>query len=137
MAKILVIDDCAEFREAVNDLLCEEGYDVELAENSEAAMSLFEQKEFDLVVCDLALPLEGGDAEEGIEDDGCAMVGVHTIYSLSKKYPAMPIIAVSGQLTGKPLEAISKFGAVRCISKPFASEVFLKAVQEELEKRSG
>jgi two-component system, OmpR family, response regulator len=54
--KILVVDDELTIRTLVRRYLEREGYQVEIAENGETAMRLFEQMEPELVVLDLMLP---------------------------------------------------------------------------------
>ncbi len=55
-AKILVVDDELTIRTLVRRYLEREGYQVEIAENGETALRLFEQMEPELVVLDLMLP---------------------------------------------------------------------------------
>ncbi|WP_218080134.1 response regulator transcription factor [Anthocerotibacter panamensis] len=54
--KILVVDDELTIRTLVRRYLEREGYQVEIAENGEMALRLFEQMEPELVVLDLMLP---------------------------------------------------------------------------------
>ncbi len=128
MKNVLIIDDCESFREMVVDILSEEGFVVEAAENPETALQLCESTKFDLILCDLVMPVED-------EDSNSAMVGVSAIRAISKKYPSIPVVAVSGELTGAPLDAIQNFGAVSCLSKPFGREDLLKAVERSLSTR--
>lgn len=134
MTKVLIIDDCEDFRESVFEILADEGYSVEVADGPETALAACETQQFDLILCDLVLP----DQEDEYADEGdasvSAIVGVHTIRQLSKKYPGIPLVAVSGELTGAPLEAIQSFGAVRCLSKPFGREDLLMAVRAVLQQ---
>ena len=127
MKKVLVIDDCKDFTEVVNELLSDAGYGVSVVDNAEDGIRRCEEESFDIVLCDLVLPSPDSG---GIFDDSndSAMVGVHTIHALSTKFPKLPIIAVSGQLTGSPLKSIERFGAVTCLSKPFGRDELLAAV---------
>jgi len=54
--KILVVDDELTIRTLVRRYLEREGYQVEIAENGEIALRIFEQMEPELVVLDLMLP---------------------------------------------------------------------------------
>ncbi len=56
MAKILVIDDDAQVRELLNVNLKEMGHNVLLVENGRKGLSLVEDENPDLVICDLILP---------------------------------------------------------------------------------
>jgi len=53
---ILVMEDDATISAALDMILTEVGYDVDVAETGEAALELFEQKPFDLIIADLKLP---------------------------------------------------------------------------------
>jgi len=130
MKRVLVIDDCADFREVVSDLLDDAGYKVNVAESAEQALKQCEAETFDIVLCDLVMPVPDEENPELVSDS--AMVGVHTIHALSKKYPDLPIIAVSGQLTGDSLKGISQFGAVTSLAKPFGRDELMQAVESAL-----
>ena len=53
---ILVMEDDQTISAALDMILTEAGYDVDVAETGEAALELFEQKGFDLIIADLKLP---------------------------------------------------------------------------------
>ena len=129
MTRVLVIDDCEELRLIVGDLLEDLGMEVFSAEDVKAAWKQLDSQSFDLVLCDLVMPL---DEEDDEEDNSSAMVGVHAIHELSKRYPKLPIVASSGELTGEPLRAIRQFGALTTISKPFGQEELRAAVEYAL-----
>src|SRR5437588_9220280 len=56
----LIIDDEAEIRESLQTLLELEGYDVEAAGSGEEGLARVEERPFDLVLLDLALPDRNG-----------------------------------------------------------------------------
>ena len=133
MKNILIVDDCQEFGEVVGDFLTEAGYNITIASDGESALQLCAQSVFDVILCDLVLPC--GDSEMFDEGSSSAMAGVHLIHVLSKKYPQVPVLAISGQLTGESLQGISQFGAVRCLAKPVTQTQLLQAVQAALESQ--
>ena len=53
MAKILVVDDEIGIRELLSDILTDEGYAVETAENAETARRRIGAEEFDLILLDI------------------------------------------------------------------------------------
>ena len=57
---VLIIDDEAEIRESLQTLLELEGYDVEAAGSGEEGLARVEERPFDLVLLDLALPDRNG-----------------------------------------------------------------------------
>jgi CheY-like chemotaxis protein len=105
MKKLLIVDDCKEFCEALGELLSEAGYEISCAGDAAEALKLCENESFALVFCDIALPSGKG----GILDEhgGSAM-------------------------TGMPLQGLTSFGAARCLSKPFSREDLLATVEDVL-----
>lgn len=125
MSRLLVIDDCDEFRETLGEMLQACGHDVTLADGPASAEVLIKGNNFDLFLCDLVMP-----AAEF--DDQSAMVGVHFISQLAKSHPEIPVVAISGELTGDPLEAVRHFGARGALSKPFSQPQLMRLVREIL-----
>lgn len=58
--KILVIEDDQFLRELYDELLKEEGYEVDLAEDGEIGLNKFTQGGYDLVLLDIMLPKVDG-----------------------------------------------------------------------------
>jgi CheY-like chemotaxis protein len=63
--RVLVVDDDAEVRETMQDILELEGYDVTLASSGEEALAAFEIDSFPVVLLDIRLP--GIDGIETLE----------------------------------------------------------------------
>jgi DNA-binding response OmpR family regulator len=59
-ARIIVVEDEPDLREAVAEYLGASGYDVTMAENAVAARALFETQSFHLAMLDIAMPGEDG-----------------------------------------------------------------------------
>ncbi|WP_176478971.1 response regulator transcription factor [Mesorhizobium sp. WSM3860] len=59
-ARIIVVEDEPDLREAVAEYLGASGYDVATAENASAARSLLEAQPFHLAILDIAMPGEDG-----------------------------------------------------------------------------
>jgi len=55
-ARILVVDDEAPMREALNDWLMEDGYEVGLAESGKNAIAMVMEKGWDVILLDLKMP---------------------------------------------------------------------------------
>ena len=60
------------------------------------------------------------------------MVGVHAIHKISQNFPHVPVVAISGALTGAPLQAIQQFGAHTTLSKPFGRDELQAAIEYAL-----
>ena len=59
---ILVIDDDQSIRSLVEQVLCEYGYNLLLAENGSKGLEIFRQTQIDMVLLDLSMPgMQGGE----------------------------------------------------------------------------
>ncbi len=122
MARILVVDDDEQVRTTLRQTLEREGYDVVDAHDGNAGMKRFWKEGADLVITDIIMA-----EKEGLE----------TIMVLSRDFPEVKIIAISGGGRVGPDEYLSmakKFGAHLTLTKPFDREALLSAVRELLEK---
>jgi len=133
MTRVLVIDDCEELTEILTVLLKDEGYTVQVAYTTADAMNCLEHDVFDLVLCDLVLPLdEELSSDVPHHESDSAMVGAHCIHQMTQRYPTLPVIAISGELVGTPLSVMQQFGAKASLSKPFGRAELVKVVQSVL-----
>lgn len=120
---ILVIDDDAQLRGFLREVLDQEGFQVLEAENGNVGSVLFERHRPDLVLTDIVMP-----EKEGME----------LIMELRRADPALPIIAMSGGnagFSGSYLSAAGKLGADATLAKPFTASHLLAAIQELLKPR--
>ena len=118
MARILVIDDEAQMREVLCQALERRGHTVDQAGDGREAMHRLAERQPDLVITDLVMP---------------EMEGIETIQALRRKYPAIPIIAISGGGRLEPenyLALAGQIGANRTFAKPFRMEEIVSAVRE-------
>lgn len=121
MTEILVAEDVAEMREAIEIVLEAEGYNVTLAEDGEVASRLLEEGAFALVILDIWMPKKGG---------------LELMKEVAENYPETTIIAISGGGPDATLENVTSladlYGAIRVLYKPFEDEELLGAVREAL-----
>jgi CheY-like chemotaxis protein len=54
--RILVVEDHSETLEALSNLLSHFGHEISVADGAQNAMNMIDSKEFDVVLCDIALP---------------------------------------------------------------------------------
>jgi CheY-like chemotaxis protein len=54
--RILVVEDHSETLQALSSLLSHFGHEVSVADGARNALSILDSKEFDVVLCDIALP---------------------------------------------------------------------------------
>ncbi len=88
--QILVVDDEASIRESLGMFLLSAGYDVTLAENGVNAVSQMTRTVPDLIVTDLCMP---------------QMSGIELISHVRRQYPAISIVAMSGDYQGEAVPA--------------------------------
>jgi CheY-like chemotaxis protein len=54
--RILVVEDHSETLEALSHLLSHFGHEISVADGAQNALNIIDSKEFDVVLCDIALP---------------------------------------------------------------------------------
>jgi CheY-like chemotaxis protein len=118
MARLLVLEDDVDFRNALRKMLEKAGYAVDVAANGRQGVEFFKDTPPDLVITDMQMPSQGG---------------VKTIDIIRGVAPEVPIIAMSGSTKGE-LEAAMVNGANMRLSKPFDLDDLLSAVSMLLEE---
>ena len=121
MNRVLVIDDDEQVREMLRRMLEYEGLEVLEAGDGEEGLRLFADSPVQLVITDILMP-----NKEGLE----------TIMGLRRKYPQLPIIAISGGGFSGSLDYLStanKLGATLTIAKPFTRQQMIDAVNKVLD----
>jgi len=119
-SRILIIDDEAQIRDMLHQMLTREGYQVVNAPDGKVGMKLCREQPVDLIITDIIMP----------EKDGIEM-----ILELRHDFPNLKIIAISGGGRLGPdgyLEMAQKLGAHRTFFKPFNRREILDAVEELL-----
>jgi CheY-like chemotaxis protein len=112
MARILVCEDDAVYRELTGGILSARGHDVVFAEDGHQAINKLLDGQFDLIVTDLVMP--GPD-------------GLEIIRSIRENQGQVPVLAMSGglgNLKDPLLLAASVMGASKVIEKPFRGRDF-------------
>lgn len=120
MARILIVDDTAEMRELLKNIVELAGHQVVEAESGRAGLERFAAQPADLVMTDIIMP---------------DMDGNELIAKLRAVAPKVKIVAVSGGGRVRNLgvlQVAQKFGADRVLSKPFRKEDVLRVVDELL-----
>lgn len=115
--RILVIDDEAGIREALDALLSSVGYEVSTAESGNVAVERAEREPFDLAITDLRMP---------------GLSGVDTVAALRRIKPSLPVIVVSGYVSDESARRCSEAGAARIVSKPFDIDDLLHIIDVAL-----
>jgi CheY-like chemotaxis protein len=115
---ILIIDDDADVRNALQLVLKRAGYHPMLAESGQAAIELMtkhdEATRVAAILCDLEMP----------EMDGATVIA-----HLHKQHPMIPIIVLSGAAPAQFLDAVGQQGVGDWLRKPATNEVVLEKVR--------
>ena len=70
--KILIIDDERSIRNSMKEILSDEGYIVETAEDGASGYEAASKGHYDVVFCDIKMPgLDGTEVLEKLVEDGC------------------------------------------------------------------
>jgi two-component system cell cycle sensor histidine kinase/response regulator CckA len=118
--KILVVDDEVRICESFAYLLAARNYDVDTATCGHDALSLLEDKRFDLAVLDVHLP---------------DMMGTGVMEKVKLKSPDTVVIIITGDADLDSALTALKFGAYDYLRKPFEVEELLKTVENALNQR--
>lgn len=114
---ILIIDDEPDLRRLIAESLQAAGFTTTQASNGIEALAALASAQIDLVVTDIVMP-----EKEGLE----------TIQLILRRYPTIPIIAISGAFNGQFLPLAKAFGARTVMQKPFEMANLLKEIHQLL-----
>ena len=120
MSSLLIIEDDANLRMILRNIIEQAGHRVCVATDGKDALTKIQEDPPDLVITDIIMP-----EKEGIE----------VILCLRKNYPDIRIIAMSGggQLGADHyLDMAHEFGAHITIPKPFDKQIILDAINQLL-----
>ena len=120
MNQILVVDDEVGIRELLMEILQDEGYRVQLAENAGQARQMRNQSRPDLVLLDIWMP----------DTDGITLLKEWASAGLL----TMPVVMMSGHGTIDTAVEATKIGAYDFLEKPIALQKLLATVERALKK---
>ena len=119
-ASVLLVDDEEQFLQVLSERLTNRGLHVSSVTSGEEAVAMVENKNFDAVVVDLAMP--------GID-------GIETTKKIKEKRPDLEIIILTGHATVKAGIEAMKLGAEDFLEKPVDLNVLLERISEAKQKR--
>ena len=120
MARLLLIDDEVEVRTPLATWLTRHGHEVVQAGDGAEGLARLAEGPFDLVVTDIIMP---------------DMEGIETIMHIRKRWPDLPVVAISGGGSGEPSQALrpaSRLGAHATLRKPFRPAVLVDLIADLL-----
>jgi two-component system nitrogen regulation response regulator NtrX len=121
--RILVVDDEAEIRSLLHDILRDEGYSVELAQNAQTARQAYAAGEYDLVLLDIWMP----------DADGITLLREWSEADGQGKGPSCPVVMMSGHGTIEAAVEATRLGAFDFIEKPISLSKLLHVTQQALD----
>src|SRR5574341_1322456 len=104
MKNILIIEDEKEIRNGLVEILKEEGFDVDSADNGLHGLEKVRTKDFDVVVTDLIMPVVGG---------------MEVLLETKRMKPRTHVILITAFATVENAVEAMKAGASDYITKPF------------------
>ena len=118
-SNILIVDDDAQMRKSLANLLRRESYAITEAESGERAVECLNNDTFDLVITDLHME---------------PMSGLDLLRVVKQSHPDIEVIVVTAFGTIETAVDAMKQGAFDFVSKPFQVEEILLRVRNALEK---
>jgi FixJ family two-component response regulator/GGDEF domain-containing protein len=114
------VDDQLYFRVFLEDLLAQEGYEVETAGGGEEALARLESQRFDLVLTDLIMP---------------GMDGAELVQRIKAKLPEQDVVIVTSVADVHTAVDAMKLGATDYLLKPIDKSALLRSVGALLQQR--
>ena len=123
--RILIADDQADIRNALQLLLGEEGYEVGAAASPRELLELLERRDFDVALIDLNYTRDTTSGQEGFE----------LLERMRAVDPTLPVLVITGWGSVSGAVEAMRRGARDYIEKPWDDDKLLAAVATQLELR--
>ena len=118
--EILIVDDNADIRNILNDLIIDSGYKTRLAANYNQALGEIDKKLPDVAILDVKL-------DKGDND------GIELLSHIKSKNKDIPVIIISGHANIEMAVKSLQHGAFEFIEKPFDQERLINFVKRAVE----
>ena len=109
--EILIVDDNADIRNIINELIVDAGYKTRLAANYNQALAEIDKKLPDVAILDVKL-------------DKCDSDGIELLSHIKSKNKDTPVIIISGHANIEMAVKSLQHGAFEFIEKPFYSSAY-------------
>lgn len=119
--KILIIDDERSIRNSLKEILADEGYDVDVAENGAAGCEMAEKEKYSVIFCDIKMP---------------QMDGMEVLDKLAQMGVDSAVVMISGHGDIETAVECIKKGAFDFIQKPLDLNRILITIKNATEKVS-
>jgi len=118
-ARVLVVDDEADIRALISEILTDEGYQVTVAANAAEARAARDKSDFELVLLDIWMP----------DTDGITLLREWS----EQGADACPVVIMSGHGTVDTAVEATRLGALDFVEKPLSIAKLLRTVERALE----
>jgi len=118
--RVLAVDDQRYFRELLEGMLVEEGFEVQTASGGREALRLLERSNFDIVLTDLVMP---------------EMDGNELVHRVKQFDPDQDIVVVTGVVDVRTAVDSMKLGASEYLLKPFDRDTLASTLEGVLHRR--
>ncbi len=115
MKQILIIDDEANIRKSLADILQDEGFTTDVAENGEQGLEKLRSESIDIVLLDIWMP--------GLD-------GIDTLRQIRKEFPEQMVIMMSGHGSIETAVKATRLGAFDFIEKPLSLDKVLHSIEQ-------
>jgi CheY-like chemotaxis protein len=105
--RVLIVDDDEDVSWTLSEMLAKAGYETETTYSGKKALALLEQKHFDAMILDLAMPEMGG---------------ISVLHELGDAGAKIPVVVLSGYLGMFDKDKIEEIGAKAVLNKPTSYE---------------
>ena len=112
---ILLVDDSADDRATISDILLNKGYRINEAENGYRGLELIQYSKYDLILLDVMMP---------------GMDGIKTLEWIKEINPATAVIVLSAHNEEELIGKAIKKGALAYLTKPVDIEKLLKIISD-------
>jgi signal transduction histidine kinase/ActR/RegA family two-component response regulator len=121
--RILVVDDDPIVQQFLNDVLTEEGHDVEIVENGEDALGRIDSEEYDVILLDIKLP-------------GMSGIELYKYMQKAAKSLARRVVFITGDVMSKDTMSFLSRTKASYITKPFDAEQLKKEIDRIISQQS-
>ena len=116
--KVLVIDDEDGIRNMFRIILKRSGYDVLEANRAKEGLAILDREDIDVVMLDIMMP---------------GMSGMECLGVITKKYPELPVIMVTGVINVDSTMEANEKGAFDYLVKPAKKNEILDVISRALD----
>ncbi|MHB8546358.1 MAG: response regulator [Nitrosotalea sp.] len=116
MLKILLIDDNESITEMMLKYLTGKGHDCTVSNDGRNGLTLIEQRKFDVILLDLAMP------------DFTGIDVIDNLHKSEKIKEQKIILFTASSVTDDEIQKLIKKGAHSCLKKPVKLDVLLKTI---------